>query len=80
MLLQGYDPGELILVERRHALKLEEVSRALEASIGAIDTSLGLEIVAGELHLAMNALGEITGRVTSEDILREIFSSFCVGK
>ena len=38
------------------------------------------EITAEELRLAQQALGEITGEFTSEDLLGKIFSSFCVGK
>ena len=41
---------------------------------------LGLEILAEELRLAQQSLGEITGVVTADDLLGEIFSSFCIGK
>jgi tRNA modification GTPase len=38
------------------------------------------ELLAEELRLAQKALGEITGEVTSDDLLGEIFASFCIGK
>ena len=38
------------------------------------------ELLAEELRLAQRALGEITGEVTVEDLLGQIFSSFCIGK
>jgi tRNA modification GTPase len=38
------------------------------------------ELAAEELRQAQRALGEITGEVTSDDILGEIFSRFCIGK
>jgi tRNA modification GTPase len=39
-----------------------------------------LELVAEELRLAHDALGDITGAFTSDDLLGEIFSRFCIGK
>ena len=38
------------------------------------------ELVAEELRLAQQALGEITGQVSSEELLGRIFASFCIGK
>jgi tRNA modification GTPase len=40
----------------------------------------GLEIAAEELRSAQAALGEVTGELSSDDLLGEIFASFCVGK
>jgi len=39
-----------------------------------------LDLLAEELRLAQNCLGEITGEFTSDDLLGEIFSRFCIGK
>ena len=39
-----------------------------------------LELLAEELRLAQNALGEITGEFSADDLLGEIFSKFCIGK
>ena len=39
-----------------------------------------LDLLAEELRLAQNALSEITGEFTSDDLLGKIFSSFCIGK
>ncbi|MDC6684507.1 hypothetical protein N4Q63_25890, partial [Leclercia adecarboxylata] len=39
-----------------------------------------LELAAEELRLAHEALGEITGRMSADDLLGRIFSSFCIGK
>ena len=39
-----------------------------------------LDLLAEELRLAQNALGEITGEFTSDDLLGVIFSQFCIGK
>ena len=70
----------VFLARRRH---LDALTRAREALCLA-STSLRAqhtpEITAEELRLAQQALGEITGEFTSEDLLGKIFSSFCVGK
>jgi tRNA modification GTPase len=39
-----------------------------------------LELAAGELRIAVNAVGEIVGKTTTEDLLDSIFSQFCIGK
>lgn len=70
----------VFLARRRH---LDALSRAREALCLASTSLRGQktpEITAEELRLAQQALGEITGEFTSEDLLGKIFSSFCVGK
>lgn len=64
---------------RRHIVALEKVEHALSAALlhqkeGSVD------LVAEELRVAHEGLGEITGRFTSEDLLGRIFSEFCIGK
>jgi tRNA modification GTPase len=45
-----------------------------------MDRGVGEEIVVADLHNALRFLGAITGETTSEQILGEIFSTFCIGK
>ncbi len=68
----------VFLARRRHLDALERARRALVRARGALE--LGPELAAEELRLAQHALGEITGAVTTEDLLGRIFSSFCIGK
>ena len=68
------------IARRRHLEALAGAHSALEAAGGALAARLGMEIVAEELRIAQEALGLITGRVTTEDLLGEIFSTFCIGK
>lgn len=59
------------------------LERSLEALIRVkegVDTRVSLDGVAMDLKDALDALGEITGEVTSDEILNNIFSNFCVGK
>jgi tRNA modification GTPase len=78
----GYRPAEAgtFSARRRHLDALRRAATALEAARAALAGGAGIEIVAEELRLAHDALGEITGRFTSEDLLSEIFAAFCIGK
>ena len=70
------DDEDLILARRRHL-------NVLEQALGLMDSASALdepELVAEELRLAHRLLGEITGVFSTEDLLGEIFSSFCIGK
>jgi len=67
------------LARRRHIEAMKEAQICLQrARLVAADVHQ--ELVAEDLRQAQNALGTITGAVTSDDLLGEIFSSFCIGK
>lgn len=63
---------------RRHLDALERVQRALERTHAHLPGAL--ELAAEELRAGQTALSELTGEITSDDLLGEIFSSFCIGK
>jgi tRNA modification GTPase len=70
--------GEPVFLAReRHLRALARAQAHLEA---ARDRAAQWELFAEELRLAQEALGEITGRVTADDLLGEIFARFCIGK
>ena len=52
----------------------------LEDGVRAVRGGLGYEFVALDLREATDALGDVTGRVTGQDVLDRIFSRFCIGK
>jgi len=64
----------------RHVAALERASAALERAQTQLLQERALELAAEELRDVQAALGEITGEVTSDDLLGEIFGSFCIGK
>jgi tRNA modification GTPase len=70
--------GETVFLARERHLRALGAARAhLQA---AASESAQWELFAEELRLAQVALGEITGRVSADDLLGEIFSRFCIGK
>jgi tRNA modification GTPase len=80
--LAGYkDLGEgAFTARRRHLQAIETAKNHFERGHQALTSSGAGEIFAEELRLAQQALGEITGSFTSEDLLGKIFSEFCIGK
>ena len=78
----GYqNNGEDIFIARRRHLSALENTRQLvnNAEVQLVEFNAG-ELMAEELRLAQDELGQITGKFTSDDLLGEIFSSFCIGK
>lgn len=65
---------------RRHLEALAQASNALEAGKQQLDTLGAGELLAEDLRQCQSYLGEITGEFTPDDLLGEIFSSFCIGK
>jgi tRNA modification GTPase len=65
---------------RRHLDALERAHQLLLAGIQQLEQQRAGELLAEELRQAQQVLGEITGTVSSDDLLGRIFSSFCIGK
>ncbi|WIG94064.1 tRNA uridine-5-carboxymethylaminomethyl(34) synthesis GTPase MnmE [Myxococcus sp. SDU36] len=75
----GGTPSAVALVSERHADALRRASEALGRAESASRVST-LEVVSGEVGLALEALGEVSGTVVSEALLDAIFQRFCIGK
>ncbi len=69
-----------VMINSRHQDALNRARAATVRSIDAIRSDLSLELVALDLHIAVNAVGEVIGKTTTEDLLDSIFSQFCIGK
>jgi tRNA modification GTPase len=78
----GYRAGDsgALSARRRHLDALERAKDCVERAAQILTTSRAFELFAEELRRAQLALGEITGEFSSDDLLGEIFSSFCIGK
>src|SRR5690606_30670902 len=81
--IAGWNPGgeSPWLARERHLAALRQAREHLrEAGVHAAQDDRVLDLFAEELRLAHEALCAITGEFSSEDLLGEIFSSFCIGK
>src|SRR5208282_3521068 len=79
--LAGDHRGDAVAVSReRHRRAPASARTALDAAIGSVRAAMAPEIVAVDVTLAAEALGAITGEVSSEDVLDAVFAEFCIGK
>jgi tRNA modification GTPase len=70
----------LLVTDSRHYDLLRRAESSLLQSLEAISEAASEELVLVGLHNALQFLGEITGEATTDDILAEIFTTFCIGK
>lgn len=77
----GFDDGDTpFIARRRHIDALQRGRSHILSGEQQLTTYNAGELLAEELRLAQNALAEITGEFSSDDLLGRIFSSFCIGK
>ena len=69
-----------VMINSRHQEALTRARAATQRAIEALRADLTLELAAADLRTAMNAVGEIVGKTTTEDLLDSIFNQFCIGK
>ena len=72
--------AELEQLKARHQEALSRARDATARSLEALQRDESLELVAKDLRIAANAIGEIVGKTATEDLLDLIFSQFCIGK
>lgn len=77
---KGVEGGMEIAVSARHRECLERALRSLRSAMDEFRQGAAPEFPAVDLRAAMDALGEVAGRVDTEELLGEIFSRFCIGK
>ena len=77
----GLTSGDFsVAINARHQACLAAAQRFIEASRQALEAGLSAEFIAVEVRSALDAVGDVVGRVDTEDLLGKIFSTFCLGK
>ena len=69
-----------VTINSRHQDALRRAREAVQLALDALRSDASLEFVALDLRIGANAVGEVVGKTTTEDLLDSIFSTFCLGK
>lgn len=72
--------NDIIVTNIRHFEALKNTNDSLESLLNGIETNITTELLAFDIRKAIFHLGEITGEITTDDLLANIFSKFCIGK
>ena len=72
--------GSVVVSNMRHYAALREAYTALTSARTAMDNGLPSDLLSEDIRRVVHHLGEITGEITSDDILHSIFAHFCIGK
>src|SRR5690606_6984785 len=78
--LSNINTDDVMVTNIRHVEALQNTRTALEKVIYGIDNPVTSDFLAMDIRQALHHLGEITGTVTTDDLLENIFSKFCIGK
>jgi len=70
----------VLVTNLRHYQKLTETNQALERVLTGLNSGITGDFLAMDIRQALHFLGEITGQITSDDLLENIFANFCIGK
>ena len=77
----GADAADGVIVTNvRHQAALDRAGGSLVQARESVAAGMANELVAVDLRAAADALGEITGAITTDEILKQVFSAFCIGK
>jgi len=75
------DQGEeIIAINARHADALSRAQTSLASALAHLDANGPVELLAADLRAALDAYGEIGGRIDNERMLDHLFATFCIGK
>ncbi|MEP4535015.1 MAG: tRNA uridine-5-carboxymethylaminomethyl(34) synthesis GTPase MnmE [Cyclobacteriaceae bacterium] len=78
--LDSFKTGNTVVTNLRHYESLVETNKALDDVLAGIDNEVTNDFVAMDIRNSLHHLGLITGEITTDDLLENIFSKFCIGK
>lgn len=74
------DDNAVIVTNSRHYHALVRAGEAIDRTLSGLNTGLSGDLISQDIRECMHYLGEITGEISTDDILGEIFAHFCIGK
>ena len=78
--LKEINHGDVIVNNVRHYEALLKANEAIQRVISGIETGIPSDFLSRDIRDCMHHLGEITGQISSDEILGNIFGKFCIGK
>ncbi len=78
--LTSLNQNEVIVTNARHYEALEKASESLQRAIDGLNTGITGDFLAQDIRETLHYLGEITGEITTDEVLGNIFKNFCIGK
>ncbi|NEQ48724.1 MAG: tRNA uridine-5-carboxymethylaminomethyl(34) synthesis GTPase MnmE [Leptolyngbya sp. SIO3F4] len=72
--------GDVVVSNSRHYQALQRANGSVLQALHGLDTGVTSDFIAMDIRQALHYLGEITGEITTDDLLGNIFSKFCIGK
>lgn len=72
--------GAVVVTNARHVQALKATQSALQQSLAGIESGISGDLVAADIRQALHHLGSITGEISTDDLLGNIFGKFCIGK
>ena len=72
--------GDTIVTNARHYEALIKAEDAMQRTLNGLEMNIPGDLLAQDIREAMHYIGEITGQISTTDLLQTIFSKFCIGK
>ena len=78
--LPDINPGDVVVSNIRHYEALKKAQEAISRVVNGLDSGISGDFLSQDIRECMHFLGEITGQISNDEILGNIFGKFCIGK